>query len=153
MPCCKQKYRIKSMAVKIPILIFFRFCLLCYLSPFSAVAASCFNFMDPCRWLQLAGDGFSSFQIILGHFRSFQIILVRFRLFQIVPHFNKYTAERVAAFNIHQFKSWKNRREILTKGENVVLYLQTYLKYLDPYIIIQCQLSQMHTRLVINTLN
>ena len=26
---CKQKYRLKNMAVKIPLLILFRFCLLC----------------------------------------------------------------------------------------------------------------------------
>ena len=45
---CKQKYLIKTMAIKIPILILFRFRLLCYLSPFSIVAASFFNFIGPC---------------------------------------------------------------------------------------------------------
>ena len=46
---CKQKYCIKIMAVKIPNLILFRFCLLCWLSPASIVAASCFNYIGPCR--------------------------------------------------------------------------------------------------------
>ena len=53
---CKQKYCIKNMAVKIPILILFRFCLLCWRKNHlfgvlsSVVAASCFNFIGPCRW-------------------------------------------------------------------------------------------------------
>ena len=47
---CKEKYWIKNIAIKIPILILFHFCLLWYLSPFSIVTANCFNFMDPCRW-------------------------------------------------------------------------------------------------------
>ena len=47
---CKQKYWIKNMAVKLPILILFRFCLFCWLSPVSIVAASRFNYMGPCRW-------------------------------------------------------------------------------------------------------
>ena len=75
------------MAVKIPILILFHFCLLCYLSPFSIVAANCFNFMDPCRWFQLVLDrfrSFSSFQMVLACFRSLQVILDRFSSFQIV---------------------------------------------------------------------
>ena len=44
----KQKYWIKNLAVKIPILILFHFCLLCWLSPVSVVAASCFNYIGPC---------------------------------------------------------------------------------------------------------
>ena len=43
-----------SIVVKIPILILFRFCLLCWLKnhlfcPVSFVAASCFNYIGPCR--------------------------------------------------------------------------------------------------------
>ena len=45
---CKQKYKIKNMAVKIFIL--FCFCLLWWLSPVSTVGASCLNCICPCRW-------------------------------------------------------------------------------------------------------
>ena len=44
--CCVSK----NMAVKIPILILFCFCLLCWLPPVSIVAASCFNYIGPRRW-------------------------------------------------------------------------------------------------------
>ena len=39
----KEKYEVKNVAVKIPTLILFRFCLLCWLSPAPIVATSCFN--------------------------------------------------------------------------------------------------------------
>ena len=42
---CKQKYWNKKMAKKIPILILFCFCLFCWLSPVSIVAAGCFNYI------------------------------------------------------------------------------------------------------------
>ena len=42
---CRQKYKTKNMAVKILILILFCFCSLCWLSPVSIVATSCFNYM------------------------------------------------------------------------------------------------------------
>ena len=55
----------RNMAVKIPTLILFRFCLLCWLKTIlrsvSVVSASCFNYIGPCRWFYLALDGFSSF--------------------------------------------------------------------------------------------
>ena len=57
----KQKYCIKDMAVKIPILILLCFCLLCWLSPVSVVAASCFNYIGPCGWFSLILDDFSLF--------------------------------------------------------------------------------------------
>ena len=45
------KYRVrKNMVVKIPVLVLFRVCLLCWLRPVSVVAASCFNHIGPCRW-------------------------------------------------------------------------------------------------------
>ena len=80
---CKQKYSIIDVLVKILILILFRFCLLCRLSPASTVSAKCFHCMGPCRWLLLVLHG-------LGRFRMFQIVLNHFRLFQLVPHFSKY---------------------------------------------------------------
>ena len=46
----KQKYWIKTMAVKIPILILFRFCLLWWVSSVSIVAVSWFSSIGPCRW-------------------------------------------------------------------------------------------------------
>ena len=46
----KQKYLIKIMAVKMPILILFCFCLLCWLSSVSIVAASYLNYVGPFRW-------------------------------------------------------------------------------------------------------
>ena len=60
---CRASKNIElNMAVKIPILILFRFCLHCYLSPFFIVASGCFNFnFSDC-----------------------------FRSFQLVPHFSKY---------------------------------------------------------------
>ena len=48
---CKQKYWIKNVAVKIPILILFCFCLLCWLSPISIVVVSCCNYIGPNRWI------------------------------------------------------------------------------------------------------
>ena len=39
------------MVVKIPILILFRFCLISLLFPVLIVAASCFNYLGPFRWL------------------------------------------------------------------------------------------------------
>ena len=47
---CKEKCWIKNMVVKIPVLVLFRVCLLCWLRPVSVVAASCFNHIGPCRW-------------------------------------------------------------------------------------------------------
>ena len=47
---CKQKYWIKNMGIKIPILILFRFCLLCRLCPVAVEAVSCFNYINSCRW-------------------------------------------------------------------------------------------------------
>ena len=79
----QEKYSIIDVLVKILILILFRFCLLCRLSPASTVSAKCFHCMGPCRWLLLVLHG-------LGRFRMFQIVLNHFRLFQLVPHFSKY---------------------------------------------------------------
>ena len=45
-----QKYLIKNMVVKIPILISFHFCLLCWLSHVFIAAASGFNYLGPFRW-------------------------------------------------------------------------------------------------------
>ena len=87
---CKQKYLVKNMTVKIQILILFYFCLLCYLSSFSIVAVSSFNFRGPCRWFQFVLDGLSLFQMVLACFRWFQVVLDRFRSFQLIPHFRKY---------------------------------------------------------------
>ena len=46
---CKQKYKTENMESKLLILILFCFCLLCWLSPVFIVAASCFNYVGPCR--------------------------------------------------------------------------------------------------------
>ena len=59
-------FRKWNMVVKIPILILFFFCLLCWLKNLlfcvlSVVSASFFNYVGPCRWFYLALDGFSSF--------------------------------------------------------------------------------------------
>ena len=56
---CKQKHKIKNMAVKILVLILFCFCLLCWLSPVSIVAASYFNYVGKPLY------------IVLGYFRWF----------------------------------------------------------------------------------
>ena len=58
---CKQKYKIKNMAVKILILILFCFCLFCRLSPVSIVATSCFNYIGSFRFFKVVIDGFSLF--------------------------------------------------------------------------------------------
>ena len=96
---CKQKYCNKNMAVKIPILILFRFCLLAdlktiYFASCFCCSTSCFNCKDPCRWFQMVLCRFRSFQLVpqmvLACFRWFQLVLGVFRSFQLVPHFNKY---------------------------------------------------------------
>ena len=43
---CKQKYWIKNIVVKIPIVILFRFYLFYRLSVVSIVAVSCFNYIE-----------------------------------------------------------------------------------------------------------
>ena len=48
---CKQKYGIKNMVVKILIFILFCFGLFCWLSPVFIVAARCFNYIGPFRWI------------------------------------------------------------------------------------------------------
>ena len=64
------------MAAKIPILIFFRLCLLCRLSPVSVitelqeismiVAASRFDYLRSRRWFQLVLGRFSSFLTLVS---------------------------------------------------------------------------------------
>ena len=84
---CHQKYCIKSMTVKIPILILFRFCLLCRLKNHLFCVLSMLQ-VQVVLIIQALANGFSSFQMILGRFRSFQIVLGRpssfLRLFQLV---------------------------------------------------------------------
>ena len=48
---CKQKDKTKNMAAKILILILFCFCIFWWISSVSVVAATCFNYIGPCRWL------------------------------------------------------------------------------------------------------
>ena len=63
---CKQKYCIKNMAVKIPILILFRFCLLYWLKNhllcvLSVIATSCFSYISPFWWFWFVLDDFDSY--------------------------------------------------------------------------------------------
>ena len=57
----KANILMKNISLKIPILILFRFCLPCWLSSLSNVAASCFSYIGPCRWFSTVLDVFRLF--------------------------------------------------------------------------------------------
>ena len=81
---CQQKYCIKNMAVKIPILIMFRFALLCRLKDHLFFVLSLLQ-LQVVLIIQALVDSFSSFQMVSACFRWFQVVLDGFSSFQLVP--------------------------------------------------------------------
>ena len=75
------------MAVKIPVLILFCFCLLCSLKN-HLFCILCLLQLQVVLIIQALVDGFSSIQMVLGRFSSFfkwfQLVLGRFRSFWVV---------------------------------------------------------------------
>ena len=90
--------------MKIPILILFRFCLLCRLKHHLFYVLSLLQ-LEVAVIIQGLVDSFSSFWLVLVPFRSFYIVLGRFSSwfqlvlegfssFQVVPHLSKYRYQR-----------------------------------------------------------
>ena len=88
---CYEKQRQKSRFWFSSAFVYFAALKTIYFAPVPVVAASCFNYIDPCRWFQLVLDGFSSSYMVLGGFSLFlrwsQLVLDgfrSFRLFQVI---------------------------------------------------------------------